>query len=69
MHGAADELCGNSRDDDGDSYTDMNDPDCMCSRGQNENGCASTECSNNRDDDFDTLIDMQDPGCADYSGE
>jgi hypothetical protein len=60
------EICDNYTDDDGDGYTDCEDPGCACYLGP-EDDFAS--CHNSVDDDNDGLVDCDDPGCAGYCFE
>jgi len=59
------EICGNSSDDDGDSYIDCVDPDCAT-----DSACTAWPvevCAGGGDEDGDSYIDCNDPDCvSDY---
>ena len=61
--------CGNEADDEGDGYTDGNDPDCELPGGQENQLNAdpsdplTPECYDGVDNDGDSLVDALDPDC------
>ncbi|MCC6520456.1 fibronectin type III domain-containing protein [Candidatus Nomurabacteria bacterium] len=63
-------ACSDGIDNDGDGYTDSQDPACAGNpNGSTEypfNNLLPTvyQCSNGIDDDGDSFVDMQDPGCS-----
>jgi hypothetical protein len=57
-------LCGDWTDNDGDGWTDRDDPDCRLAPYYVEMGGSYYECNNGRDDDEDDLIDAADPDCT-----
>jgi hypothetical protein len=60
--GTGSELCNNQVDDDGDSFTDCEDQDCVANE-----ACRSVPleiCDNTIDDDLDGFVDCNDLDCA-----
>ena len=57
------ENCDDGIDNDGDGWTDADDPNC--SPGDRETGFGGSECNDNIDNDDDGLTDSADPDCAD----
>ena len=57
------EICGNTRDDDGDGDVDCGDRDCV-----DYHGCIDEICDNQIDDDGDGLSDCADEECVSYHG-
>jgi len=57
------ENCDDGIDNDGDGWTDADDPNCT--PGDRENGFGDSECNDNIDNDDDGLTDSSDPDCVD----
>ncbi len=57
------ETCDDGIDNDGDGWTDDDDPDCA--DGDKETGYGDNECNDDIDNDDDGLTDSSDPDCED----
>ncbi len=55
--------CDNGVDEDGDGWTDRDDPDCQPGARQLEQGFGNTACNDGRDNDGDGASDGSDPDC------
>ncbi|MDP3728158.1 MAG: hypothetical protein Q8R18_01755 [bacterium] len=67
------EDCGNSKDDDGDTFIDCKDSDCAsaCVAVGTQSTCNDVlpTCADGVDNDVDDLIDIADPECGDWGDE
>ena len=56
-------ACDDGLDNDGDGYTDLEDPGCTDTSDNDEYNAAAAACSDGLDNDGDGRIDLDDPGC------
>ena len=57
--------CENGSDDDGDGWSDGDDPDCATSTEESLDGTLyGTECNDGEDNDADGFVDAEDPNCV-----
>ena len=70
-HPLKNDGCGNCIDDDGDGWTDYDDPDCRGAGTEEDNSTfGDTTCNDGKDNDNDGLTDADDPECTSgVSGE
>jgi len=60
---AASRPCDNGVDEDGDGWTDRDDPDCQPGGPQLESGTSPMACNDGLDNDGDGSVDAADPDC------
>jgi len=60
--------CEDGVDNDGDTFTDGEDPSCQLGN-DTEGEDPTTDCNDGEDDDGDDLIDLDDPGCTDITDD
>jgi hypothetical protein len=57
--------CLDGADNDGDGWTDLEDPDCFRRDGEDPGGHGGPQCNDGRDNDEDGFVDGDDPDCVD----